>query len=272
MGAALLGGGVSGCEGEGVWVLVFAEVVPVVFLLEVVLPVGVVVVVGVEGRAAQEVLGAGGGPARSGSPHAVFDKGAAGPFEDAGGDGPPGGEGGGVAEVGLLGVEVGQDPGDVLRVLGALGRVLGGEAGDQAGDPGGAAVQDVQDPGGGPVLDDGVTGREKSPAGFPHVFHDVDQVDDDGYGDAPARGRGLDQGDLVVVAVDQGDPVPFVPGVAQLGLVEEPGDGLVPVRGDVGPVAAGHRLWRRVPLPFLLLSPCCRRDGPGGVGAVGAGP
>src|SRR6202050_4884641 len=164
MGAALLGGGVSGCEGEGVWVLVFAEVVAVVFLLEVVLPVGVVVVVGVDGAVPQDGLGAGGGPAGSGDVHAVFDEVAAGAFDDAGGDEPAGGEGGGGTEVGLRGVEVGQGPGDVLRVLGALGRVLGGEAGDQAGDPGGAAVQDARGPGGGSVLDGGGAGPETRPA------------------------------------------------------------------------------------------------------------
>jgi len=92
-----------------------------VFLLEVVVPVGVVVVVGVDCPVPQDGLGAGGAPAGAGDARAVVDDVAAGAFDDAGSDRPSVFQCFGVVEVGLLGAQVGQDPGDVLRVLGAPG-------------------------------------------------------------------------------------------------------------------------------------------------------
>ena len=65
-----------------------AEVVALVFLVDVVVPVGVVVAVGVEGAQPQDGLGAAQAPAGAGDGHAVVDEVAAGAFDDAGGDGP----------------------------------------------------------------------------------------------------------------------------------------------------------------------------------------
>jgi DDE superfamily endonuclease len=89
----------------------------------------------------------------------VLDEVAAGAFDDAGGDGPALGEGAGVVQVGFLGLQVGQGPGDDLVVLAAgpgragRGQVL--DPGDHLCRP---AVQDGQALGGDPVLGGGIAG------------------------------------------------------------------------------------------------------------------
>src|SRR6516164_4356029 len=95
-GAALFdGAGLGGaCGAAGV----AADVVAPVFLPAVVAPVSVFVVVGVDGAERQDGLGAVGAPAGAGDAHAVEDEVAAGAFDDAGGDGPSGGEGFGVVQ------------------------------------------------------------------------------------------------------------------------------------------------------------------------------
>jgi hypothetical protein len=82
----------------------------------------------------------------------------------------------------------------------AVEQVTGG-AGDEAGAAGLGGVQ--------------VFGR------FPQVFQDMDEVDDDVDADAAGVGFGPDAVDLVVVAVDQGDPGAVVVGVAAVGLGED---------------------------------------------------
>ena len=115
--------------------------VAVLFLLEVVLPVLVEVSVGVEGAELEDGLGGGCSPAGAGDVHAVLDEVAAGALDDAGEDGPAFGEGGGVVEVGGLGVEVAGHGGGGLG-LGGLSRTpaLGGA--DGARGVAGVAVQD----------------------------------------------------------------------------------------------------------------------------------
>jgi hypothetical protein len=96
---------------------------------------------------------------------------AAGAFDDAGGDGPAGGQGAGVVQVGGLGGQVGQGPGDDLVVLAAgPGRVRGSKGPDPADDLGDLAVQDVQALGGDPVLGGRVAGGVEAPGGLPQVF------------------------------------------------------------------------------------------------------
>src|SRR6266702_4508888 len=111
-GVRALGGELEGGSG---WVcLVVAEVVALVFLGDVVVPVGVGVAAGVDGAQPQDGLGSGQAPAGSGDAHAVLDEVAAGAFDDAGGDRPPVRQGLGVVQVGLFGVEVVQGLADDL--------------------------------------------------------------------------------------------------------------------------------------------------------------
>jgi hypothetical protein len=87
--------------------VVLGVVDPVVFLVEVVVPVGVVVTVGDQGPEGENCLGSVKAPAGSGDVHSVFDDVAAGSFDDAGGDRPSAGEGCAVVRVGLLAGQVG---------------------------------------------------------------------------------------------------------------------------------------------------------------------
>ena len=164
--------------GAGLWV------VSLVFAGEVVGPVVGRVAVGADGAEFEDGFGALGAPPGSGDAHAVFDQVAAGAFDDAGGDGPAVGEGGGVVQEGSLGFQVaGAFSGDVALVLGQVcgGGGLGADGG---GDAGGVAVQDGAgvraDPGRGAGAGLGV----EAPGGVPQVFGDVDEVDDDGDIDA----------------------------------------------------------------------------------------
>src|ERR1700674_5827745 len=105
-----------------------AEVVALVFLGDVPVPVGVEVAAGVDGAQPEHGLGSVQAPAGAGDAHPVLDEVAAGAFDDAGGDRPAVREGGGVVQVGLLGVEVVQGGADDLGVLAAgAGRVRGGQ-------------------------------------------------------------------------------------------------------------------------------------------------
>src|SRR5215470_15104329 len=60
----------------------------------------------------------------------------------------------------------------------------------------------------------GVAGRVQGPGGFPQVFQHVDQVNHDRDSHAAGGGFLLDRVDLVVVPVDEHDPVPLAAGVA----------------------------------------------------------
>src|SRR6202161_2442623 len=137
MGVAFFEGGSCG-QPEVVGVA--AEVVAVVFEGDVPGPVGGQVAVGADGAEPEDGLGAGQAPAGAGDAHPVLDEVPAGSFDDAGGDGPAFGEGAGVVQVGFLGLQVGQGPGDDLVVLAAgagRGRGRGGPA--AGGGAGGAA-------------------------------------------------------------------------------------------------------------------------------------
>ena len=72
-----------------------------------------------------------------------------------------------------------------------------GEPGDPGDDLAGAAVQDVQGLGDHPVFHGRVAGGVEAPGRFPQVFQHVDEVDQDGQGDAAGGGGGLDQAELV---------------------------------------------------------------------------
>lgn len=85
-------------------------------------------------------------------------------------------------------------------------------------------------------------GRDEAPAcgeagvdvlgGFPRVFKDVYEVDDDVDVYAAAHRLVLDALDLVVVAVDEGDPAAAMVRVALLGEVEHPADHLCGTAGE----------------------------------------
>ena len=69
-----------------------------------------------------------------------------------------------------------------------LGGVVRGELPDPGDDLGDAAVQDVLGPGDHPVLHRRVAGLVEAPGGLPQVFQHVDEIDQDGHGDAAAGG------------------------------------------------------------------------------------
>lgn len=83
----------------------------------------------------------------------------------------------------------------------------------------------------------------------PHKYvQDVDQIDDDGDGDASLVRLGLDALDLVVVAIDQGHPDASMVRVAPLGLGEHLGGVFDDAGGDplVDGVGPRRRWVRRV--------------------------
>ena len=74
----------------------------------------------------------------------------------------------------------------------------------------------------------------------------MDDVDQDGDGDAAGGGLGADPPDLVLVPVGQRDPGPLAARVAAVGLGESRGHDIGGVRGDAGgqPLARGLRARR----------------------------
>jgi len=113
-----------------------------VFLCEVVFPVGVEVAVAADGSELEDGLGAGEAPACAGDVEAVFDEVAAGAFDDAGGDRPAVGQGGGVVEVGGFLGQVGR-AGVGAGASGGFEPGVGGLAADRTGYFGGFTGQDV---------------------------------------------------------------------------------------------------------------------------------
>src|SRR2546423_1917054 len=127
-GVALLRDGGSGFWDGVVGVASFVDAL--VFLIDVVGPVGVEVAVRGQGTEFEDGLGAVQAPAGAGDVEAVFDQVAAGALDDAGGDRPALGESGGIVQVGPLVGQVLHAPGDTD--LSGAGRVGGG--GGQVGD------------------------------------------------------------------------------------------------------------------------------------------
>lgn len=74
------------------------------------------------------------------------------------------------------------------------------------------------------------------------------EVQHDGHGDAAGGGLVLDRGDLLRVAVDQGDPGALVGRVTAFGLVEHAPDDGGDVVGDAGGQPLAGRDW---PSPAL---------------------
>jgi hypothetical protein len=83
-----------------------------------------------------------------------------------------------------------------------------------------------------PGFGGGVAFGVEAPGRRPQVFQDVHDVDHDRDGEVAGAGLGADPVDLVTVAVHQGDPGPFLVGVAAGGLVEPGTDHLGGVLGD----------------------------------------
>ncbi len=115
---------------------------PFVFFAQVVAPVLVEVAVGDEGAEFEDGLGSLESPAGAGDVHAVFDQPSCRSLDDAGGDRPALGEGGGVVQVFLLGGEV------VRAGVGAFAFGWGvpeggGAAADAGRDGGGLALEDL---------------------------------------------------------------------------------------------------------------------------------
>jgi len=135
-----------------------------VFLLEVMRPVGVEVAVGQHGAEGEDGFGSGQAPAGAGEFEPVFDQVAAGAFDGAGGDGPAGLKGVVVAQVGRFAGEVG---GGFVGALafGCRVAVAGGPAADAGGDVAGFAGQEFDGLVGDLVLGVGVAGVEERPGG-----------------------------------------------------------------------------------------------------------
>src|SRR5664280_1973128 len=74
-----------------------------------------------------------------------------------------------------------------------------------------------------PFLGGGVAFAVEAPCGLPDVLENVNEVDHDGDLQGACVGLGGDPVDLVVVAVDEGDPGAVVVRVAAVGLGEDLG-------------------------------------------------
>src|SRR5664279_5535822 len=174
--------------------------------------------------------------------HAVFDEVAAGAFDDAGGDGPAFLESFGVVEVAVFVGEIGG------AFVGA-GAFVAAQPGPGRGAADGRccvacfAVEDVVGVAADPGFGCGIAFGVQGPGRFPHVFQNMDEVDQDRDGHAPVGCFVFDLLDLVVVAVDQGDPGALAGGVAAVGFVEDLGDDARGVLDDAGgePFAGGDR-------------------------------
>lgn len=89
-------------------------------------------------------------------------------------------------------------------------------------------------PGAHELFGGGVALVEQAPGGAPEVFDQGHEVDHDRDVDAAGVGFGVDAVDLLVGAVDQGDPSTLMVGVAPVGFVEDLGDDCDGVLDDAG--------------------------------------
>src|ERR1019366_2986121 len=191
-------------------------------------------------------------PSRACDVHSVLDDVPARALDDTGGDGPALAQCGGVVQVAVLVVQVA----GALVGAGALGgrvAACGGAAADPGRDLAGAAVQDLAGLVSDPFLGGGLAFAEEGPGGFPQVFQDLDEVDDNRDRDAAGGGLRGDGLDLRAVAVHEHGPFPVVARVAALGLAEGGGDDGGDIVGDRSgqPLAPRLRLPRLSPAPGL---------------------
>src|SRR6266700_5139201 len=197
-----------------------AEVAVVVdallFLGQVPGPVLVEVAVADQGAEFEDGLGAVQAPACAGDVHAVLDQVAAGALDHPGGDRPPLGQGGGVVQVGLLGQQV-RRGGIGGFTFAGVQTVVGGLAADRGGHDAGPPGQDLPGLGTHPLFGVRVAFGVEAPGGLPDVLDDVDEVHHDRDGGLPGFRFGANPVDLMLIAVDQGDPGPRVVGVAAVG-------------------------------------------------------
>ena len=113
-----------------------------------------------------------------------------------------------------------------------FGAGLRGDGFQGGGDGLRAAVQDAEQLPVGPLAGgDGVAGVQRG-GGLAEVAGHVDVVDQDGHFEAPGPRVVLDGGDLLLVPVDEEDPLPHPLGVAAVGLVERGRDHVLDGLGD----------------------------------------
>src|SRR6266516_2635834 len=117
-------------------------VVAAFLLLKVVGEVVVEVAVAGEGAELEDGFGVVEAPAGAGDLHPVFDQPSAGAFDEAGGDGPAGGQEGGVVQVVLLVLQVGGGGVGAVAFLWAVA-AAGGAAADAGGHVPGLALKDL---------------------------------------------------------------------------------------------------------------------------------
>ena len=122
-----------------------------------------------------------------------------------------------------------------------LARVLRGDGGEGGGDGLRAAVQDAQQLPVGPLAGGGGVAGVQGGGGLAEVAADVDVIDQDRDLQAAFGGLGLDGGDLLLVPVDEEDPLADALRVAAVGLVERGRDHVLDALGDRGryPLVAG---------------------------------
>src|ERR1035437_7303316 len=207
----------SGCDCH-VGVAGFVHLVQ--FLVEVERPVLLEVAVAAQGTEFQDGFCAVESPACARQVEPVFDQVSACAFDDPGRDRPALFAGLRVVEVvplgeQVVGAAVGATSGAGIEAEG------GGLAPDRGGDGAGLTVQDREGFLGDPLLGGGVAFGEERPGRGPEVLQHVDEVADDGDLYAAGSGLSLDAVDLVLGAVDEGDPGALVGGVAALCFFED---------------------------------------------------
>src|ERR1039457_2975000 len=190
-----------------------------------------------DGAELEDVLSAVRRPSRACNSEPVLDDESAGAFDHAGGDRPAGGQCPVVAHVLVVVRQVGDGLVHAGQVEVAGAGVCAGLRGDgfQGGGDGlRAAVQDAEQLPVGPLAGGGGVAGVQRGGGLAEVAGYVDVIDQDGHFEAAPGGLGLDGGDLLLVPVDEEDPLADPLRVAAAGLVAGRGDHVLDALGDGG--------------------------------------
>lgn len=188
-----------------------------------------------DGAELENVLGTVRRPSRSGNSESAFDYESACSLDHASSDGPAFGQGLVVVHVLVVVAEVGDglvQVGEVEVPLAGVRTGLRRDGGEGGGDRSRAAAQDAQELPVGPLAcGDGVC-RVQAGGSLADVAAEVDVVDEDRDLELSPRSLVSDGGGLVLVPVDEVDPLPFLLRVAAAGLVERRADHGGDVAGD----------------------------------------
>src|SRR6266496_492355 len=219
-------------DGGGV---VAGEVALIAVALLVVAHVVVKVAVDDDGAYFENVLGTLGRPPRACNSESVFDNEPAGALDHPGRDRPSFLKG--LVVLHVLPV-VGQvsdglvHVGEVEIPLAGVRAGFRGDGGEGRGDGFRAAVQDAEQLPVGPLPGEHRVAGVQGGRSLADIAADVDVIDQDRHLQAAFSRAGLDGGDLLLVPVDEEDPLPRALGVAAVGLVERRGDHVLDGLGD----------------------------------------